>query len=270
MLQENKIYLMDCLEGLKMIPDESVDLILTDPPYGINFVPQREGSRERLGDTPIANDELIGEDWCVWFIPICKELFRVLKKDSVAYFFSGFNPYYYYYSLINCGFSIKANIIWVKNNFGIGYHFRRQYEQVLVAFKGFPKTPDKAMSDVIFEKKVDGMALLHSCQKPENLIRVLLKQYSNDNNLVLDPFMGSGTTAICSKQLGRRFIGFEIEQKYIDIANERLNQTILQEVDNNGEIKRTDYGLDAEQRENTFERPIQAITSESSECKSNT
>ena len=246
-----------------MLPDESVDLILTDPPYGINFVPQRQGSKERLGDTPIANDELIGEDWCVWFMPICKELFRVLKKDSVAYFFSGFNPYYYYYyCLINCGFGIKANLIWVKNNFGLGYHFRREYEQVLVGFKGFPKTPNKAMSDVIFEKKVDGMALLHLCQKPENLIRVLIKQYSNENDVILDPFMGSGTTAICSKQLGRKFIGFEVEQDYIDVANKRLNQTTLLEVDINGKIERTDNKLDAEQREDALERPLQSTTSE--------
>lgn len=227
-IETNKIYCIDCLKGLKLLPDDSVNLIVTDPPYGIGFIPQRKNSKERLGKIPIANDELTGEDWCIWFMPICKELFRVLKKDSVAYFFSGFNPYYYYYyCLINCGFNIKANLIWVKNNFGLGYHFRREYEQILVGFKGFPKTPISAMSDVIFEKKIDGIALLHSCQKPEQLIRLLIKQYSKENDIILDPFTGSGTTAVCCKQLNRNFIGFELKQSYVDIANKRLKQSNL-------------------------------------------
>jgi site-specific DNA-methyltransferase (adenine-specific) len=221
-MEVNKIYNMDCLEGLKQLKDKSVDLVLTDPPYGINFVPQRETSKERHGSVPIANDELMGKSWVDWFTPISKECFRVLKDDSVAYFFSGFNPYYYYYVLLKSGFKIKANIIWVKNNFGLGYHFRRQYEQVLVAFKGNPCTPKKAMSDVIFERKVRGVALLHSCQKPVNVCEVLIKQYTQSNDIVLDPFMGSGTTAIACKQLNRRFIGFEISKEYCNIANKRL------------------------------------------------
>lgn len=224
----NKIYCMDCLEGLKKIPDKSVDLIVTDPPYGINFIPQRTASKERLGENPIENDEKLGKEWVVWFMPICKEIFRTLKDGGVAYFFSGFNPYYYYYScLLECGFEIKANIIWVKNNFGIGYHFRRQYEQVLVGFKGKVQVPKKAMSDVIFEKKVNGIALLHSCQKPEKLIQVLTKQYSIEGDIILDPFMGSGTTAVACKQLGRKFIGFEISPEYCKIAEKRLAQEVL-------------------------------------------
>ena len=215
---------MDCLEGMKQIPDNSVDLILTDPPYGINFVPQRANSKERLGKNPIANDEIQGEKWKEWFLPICKECFRILKNGGVAYFFSGFNPYYYYHCMMESDFEIKANIIWVKNNFGMGYHFRRQYEQILVGFKGVVSTPKKAMSDVIFEKKINGIALLHSCQKPEKLIRILLNQYSNENDVVFDPFMGSGTTAVACKQLNRNFIGFEISQEYVDIANERLRK----------------------------------------------
>ena len=224
----NKIYCMDCLEGLKKIPDNSVDLVLTDPPYGINFIPQRENSKLRLGSECIENDDKIGKEWVKWFMPICKEAFRILKDKGVTYFFSGFNPYYYYYYfLMECGFEIKANLIWVKNNFGIGYHFRRQYEQILVGFKGEVETPKKAMSDVIFEKKINGQDLLHSCQKPERLIHKLIKQYSKEDELVIDMFMGSGTTAVACKQLNRKFIGFEINPEYVKIANKRLSQEVL-------------------------------------------
>ncbi|MCK5176660.1 MAG: site-specific DNA-methyltransferase [Candidatus Aenigmarchaeota archaeon] len=221
-----KIINGDCLEVLKKLPDGCVDLVLTDPPYGINFIPQRKESKIRLGDTAIINDEIQGEDWVKWFMPICKECFRVLKNGGVAYFFSGFNPYYYY-CLMNCGFEIKANLIWVKNNFGLGYHFRRQYEQVLVGFKGNVPIPKKAMSDVIFEKKVRGIALLHSCQKPERLIRLLIKQYSKEGDIVIDPFVGSGTTAITCKQLGRKCIGIELDKKYYNTIVNRLKQGVL-------------------------------------------
>jgi site-specific DNA-methyltransferase (adenine-specific) len=224
---ENKVICNDCLEIMKTIPDKSVDLILTDPPYGINFIPQRENSRKRLGETPIENDEIQGKEWIKWFMPISKECFRVLKDGGVAYFFSGFNPYYYYCCLLECGFEIKANIIWVKNNFGLGYHFRRQYEQILVGFKGKVSIPEKAMSDVIFEKKINGIALLHSCQKPENLIKILLKQYTKEGDIVMDCFAGSGTTGVACKQINRKYILIEKEQKYIDIINKRLSQNVL-------------------------------------------
>lgn len=219
----NQVIQGDCLSVLRGFPDKCIDLCLTDPPYGINFVPQRKSSKTRLHDVPIANDEMQGKEWVEWFLPISKELYRILKNDSVAYFFSGFNPYYYYYySLMESGFEIKANLIWVKNNIGMGYHFRRQYEQCLVAFKGKPPTPEIAISDVIFSDRVNSTAMLHSCQKPEDLIERLLRQYSKEGDLVIDPFLGSGTTAVvCKKQL-RNYIGIEIEPRYIEIARERL------------------------------------------------
>jgi len=231
-LKPNNIYQGDCLELMKDIPDNSIDLVLTDPPYGINFIPQREESRKKFGKIPIENDEIIGKEWVKWFMPICKECYRVLKDNSVSYYFSGFNPYYYYYyCLLECGFEIKANIIWVKNNFGLGYHFRRQYEQILVGFKGDVKKPKKAMSDVIFEKKVDGTALMHSCQKPKKLIKILINQYTKYDDLILDPFLGSGTTAVACKELGRKYIGIEINKEYIDITNERLRKTKVYNVE---------------------------------------
>jgi len=207
---------------MKKMEDNSVDLVLTDPPYGINFSPQRKNAKEKFG--VIDNDEKQGKDWVEWFEPICKETYRILKDDSVAYFFCGFNPYYYYSVLQSCGFEIKANIIWVKDNFGLGYHFRRQYEQVLVGFKGKPPTPEKAMSDVIFADKVLGAKLVHSCQKPVDLCQKLIEQYSIPSNLVFDPFMGSGTTGVAALKLKRNFLGIEIDSNYFEIAKKRIGE----------------------------------------------
>jgi len=221
------IYLGDCQKLLPSLP--KVDLILTDPPYGINFVPQREFSKQKFGDIPIANDELQGDKWLEWFHPINELMFDRLKDDSVAYYYSGFNPYYYYYyySMLKVGFTIKANLIWIKENFGMGYHFRRQYEQILVGFKGEPPTPEKPISDVIFCNKVPSKTIVHSCQKPEDLNRRLILQYTKQGDLILDPFMGSGTTLVASKNLGRKTIGIEISKEYCDIAIKRLAQSVM-------------------------------------------
>ncbi len=220
------IYHGDCREILPLLPDKSIDLVLTDPPYGINFVPQRTYSKKRFHDIPIANDELNGDKWLEWFHPINGLLYNCLKDDSVAYYFSGFNPYYYYYSMLKAGYEIKANLIWVKEVFGMGYHFRRQYEQILVGFKGAPPVPKQALSDVIFSNRVSSNTILHSCQKPTILIERLVNQYPSD--IILDPFLGSGTTTYCAKKLNRYSIGIEIEEKYCEVAAKRCSQQVME------------------------------------------
>ncbi len=221
-MSEVKLILGDALEELKKIPSESIDLVLTDPPYGINFVPMRDNAKSKFGSEAIKNDELKGDDWVLWFKPIAKELYRVLKNNSVAYFFSGFNPYYYYKVFIELGFEIKASIVWVKDNWGLGYHFRRQYELCIVCFKGSPPTPLKAISDVVHVDKVKGSKLVHSCQKPEQLNELLLRQYTKEGDVVLDPFMGSGSTGVACVKANRGFIGVEIDEKYFNVAKSRL------------------------------------------------
>ena len=223
------IYCADCKDILPYFPGKCFGLVLTDPPYGINFVPQRVSSREKHGDIPIANDELNGAEWLDWFHPLNELIYSKLKDNSVAYYFSGFNPYYYYYyySMLNVGYEIKANLIWVKEIFGMGYHFRRQYEQILVGFKGSPLVPKQAMSDVIFSNRVNSKTILHSCQKPEELINKLALQYTNTDSLIFDPFLGSGTTTYCANKLNRKSIGIEISEKYCKIAKNRLAQYVM-------------------------------------------
>ncbi len=107
----------------------------------------------------------------------------------------------------------------------MGYHFRRQYEQILVGFKGNPPVPKQALSDVIFSNRVKSNTILHSCQKPEVLNERLIIQYPS--SLILDPFWGSGTTAYCAKKLGRKCLGIEIEEKYCEVAAKRCSQSVM-------------------------------------------
>ncbi len=197
-----ELHLGDCLEKVKEIPDKSIDLVWTDPPYGKSF--------------------LIDEEWAKWFQPVCNDIFRVLKDNSAAYFFIGFNPRYYS-AAIKSGFTVKANLIWVKSNFGLGFHFKKQYGQILLCFKGAPLKPDVEINEVICEKKVGRGAMRHNCQKPVNLIKKLIPQYSKEGDTVLDPFMGSGPTGMACKELNRNFIGIEINPVYYEIAKKRIS-----------------------------------------------
>jgi len=210
----NKIYNMDCLEGLKRLEDESVDLIVTDPPYNINLKPPRKLTKS------IINDNLKTHQFSKFLNSIFKELYRCLKNDVFLLSFVGWSTIPEFRKVLDKYFELKSMPIWVKNNFGIGHYTRPQYEPLLLYFKGNPNPLKKPISDVWFFDKV--LKPIHSCQKPEKLIEFIINNFSKRRNLILDPFMGSGTTAVACLKTQRNFIGFEISKEYCDIAEARL------------------------------------------------
>lgn len=220
---------MDCLEGLKLLPDKSVDIILTDPPYNIGFKPPRKlkpsggGGYARNG---IANDNMSECEFTDWLDKVCFQLNRVLKDDSYIFMFSGWSTIYQFQPILMKYWQIKSLHIWEKDNFGIGYYSRPQYEPFFMCLKGTPQKPSKAPSDIWRFKKVyksKANPVVHSCQKPTELLETILKTYSEDSEVVLDPFMGSGSTAVASLKLGKSFVGFELIPEFIEIANKRLD-----------------------------------------------
>lgn len=218
----NKVYNKDCMIGLNELDDGLIDSIVTDAPYGIDY--SRHNSKNlEIRDERVVNDNMLGDDWIDWFQPICDNAYRVLKDNTASFFFSGYDTVRTTYCMKKSGFEVKANLVWIKNNFTVGYHFRRQCEHILVGFKGNPPRPDVPISDVIFVDKVLGYKLRHPNEKPEELIRFLLSRYTKEGDIVVDMFAGSGTTAVACKQCNRHFIGFEILKKYCDIANDRVS-----------------------------------------------
>jgi len=214
MLELNKIYNQDCIEGLKLIDDNSIDSIIIDPPYGINY----KSNRYKKGNPhkPIVNDDTL-------FIPI-EELWRVLKPTGAMFIF-----YSQKKSLIDV--RVKNIIVWVKNNWTAGDlygDFGNQYELIAYMPKEQFKLHSKRYSNVWNFDRVSPDKLQHPTQKPELIIRRLVETSTEKGDLVLDCFMGSGTTAIVSKQMERNFIGFEIEKSYCDIANKRLMQNSIE------------------------------------------
>jgi site-specific DNA-methyltransferase (adenine-specific) len=216
----NKIYCMDCLEGLKKIPDNSVDLILTDPPYSINYY-SNHGSEEYKKRIQTALDWDNNFDISL-YLP---ELIRITKEDSYILIF-GCEENINIMKKLGC----HQILIWNKEHCGMGdlSDFGIGYEFIFYFKKGNPKLRGKRINGIIncmnigfFDKTV------HPTQKPEKLLRYLINKCSDNENIVLDAFAGSGSCAIACKQLNRKFICFEINPEYCKIANKRLSQEVL-------------------------------------------
>jgi DNA modification methylase len=218
-MEKNIIHHGDCLEGIKLLPDQSIDCIVTDPPYNINLVPQRRNTLS------IENDNMDTVSFEKWLTEIAQNLERVLKKDSFLITFCGWPTIPSFRKVFDSYFTLKSMPIWVKNIWGIGYYTRPQYEPMLLYMKGKPGILENPISDVMRFDRIQ--APIHSCEKPIKLIRHIVKAFSKEKDIICDPFIGSGTTALACKQLGRDYIGFEINKSYISIAQKRLQQENL-------------------------------------------
>ena len=216
---KNVVYNTDCIDGMKKMDDESVDLIVTDPPYLMNYKTNHRKDKNHRFCKTIQNDD--NEQLIKDFIA---ESHRVLKDDSAVYIFCNSNKIDFFKQEVEKYFKIKNIIVWIKNNWTAGdlqAAYGKQYEFIIYANKGRKKFNGKRITDVWFFDRVSGKEQLHQNQKPTELIELCVEKSSNENDLVLDPFMGSGTTAVASRNLNRDFIGFELESEFCDMCNER-------------------------------------------------
>jgi site-specific DNA-methyltransferase (adenine-specific) len=207
----NKIICGDCLELIKSIPDNSIDAIITDPPYGLN----------KFG---IRNDVDLS-----LFYKVMPASDRVLKNNSffVTFFSTKFlpqlfkdNPFKYFWQIVlycpegrvksPIGYTKYMSCFIFKKGNPEMIHWDKD---IFIDTPGIMVEPDEGFID-------------HPTPKPKHFIKEILKMFTKDNELVLDPFIGSGSTAVACLQLKRRFIGFEIDEKYYKIALERVT-TIL-------------------------------------------
>lgn len=208
MLELNRIYCMDCIEGMKQLDDNSVDLVVTDPPYGFNRFP---------GDEK--------ETFLVLVADAFKEVKRVLKKGSWAFVFSGTGDIK---RLLNCIDLNFQRLLWMYKPADCTFPYRGWLltSEAIALFSNGPPTPlierKPYHHDCYIHKKVGQEGVEgHPTVKPIFVVRDLVCRV---NGLILDPFMGSGTTAVAAKQLNRNFIGFEINEEYCKIAKKRLAQ----------------------------------------------
>lgn len=192
---------------------EKFDLIVTDPPYGDNI------SYGRCGKTILNNeDETINYK----ILPL---LYDVLKPDKSCYIFTNWKFEHKLRNFIEneTKFNIRMLICIVKNNFGLGYGFRNQSEYCLVLEKGNPKYNLNDFSNVLKMQHIQHDNETHPHQKGLYLIEKIIQHSSNKDDLILDCFSGSGTTAVACHNQKRNFICIEKDKKYFTASVERLN-----------------------------------------------
>lgn len=225
------IYNEDCLAGIKKIPDKIIDLVIIDPPYKINN--HNSGGKSDLAiEINKYNKELYDSKLTSSYdYKILDQLIRVMKKINIYIFCNGEQiPFYidYFVNKRKCKMDI---IVWNKTNalplFNNKYLTDKEY---CLYFRngGYcnPKNYEDAKTVFYYPINVkDKKKWKHPTIKPESLIRKLIRNSSKENDIVLDCFMGSGTTAVCCIKENRRYIGYEINKKYFDICNQRIKET---------------------------------------------
>ena len=209
------IYHGDCRELLPELP--KIDLILTDPSYGVNF--------KKSGEPYMAGDSIN-------LMPLVLPMFyKLLKPDGALFIFSSVAYLKDFLYSFETYFKMHNIIIWDKVNPIYPHskaHFQLQYEPIIYGSKGLHYLKNKKVSDIIKCPIVRGKAKVHPTQKPLPLIVELLSPLLDKNQLVLDPFFGSGTTALACVQTNRHCIGIEIEEKYCEIAAKRCSQEVME------------------------------------------
>jgi adenine-specific DNA-methyltransferase len=200
----------DCVSLMRGLDAESVDFILTDPPYLVNY-------RDRSGRR-VAND-----DNDAWLAPAFAEMFRVLKDGSLCVSFYGWNKADVFISAWRAaGFTLAGHIVFRKRYASSTRLLRYQHEQAYLLCKGQLPRISSPISDVI-EFPYTGNTL-HPTQKPTAALEPLIRAFCPLDGVVLDPFCGSASTLVSAQKAGRRYIGIELDRAHYVTACHRLNQ----------------------------------------------
>lgn len=221
MLEINKIYNMDCMEGLKLIDKNTIDLVVTDPPYDVDYNEKFKNLQKLQKEHDYSeqiNRDNNYKELNINYDIYMRELFRVLNEDSHCYIFCGQDQVPLLINKgIEIGFKFSTLCFWLKNrqtfNLGIGYNYNHKTENILFFRKGTRKLNKLGLSNV-FECDIKQKLIYHPTEKPVPLIKDIIINSSNENDLVLDTFMGSGSTAIACLETKRNYIGFELSEQY--------------------------------------------------------
>jgi adenine-specific DNA-methyltransferase len=198
----------NCLTVLPQLPAGSVDMVLTDPPYLVHY-------RSRDG-RPVLND-----DTDAWLVPAFAELYRVLRRDRFCVSFCGFTQAERFLAVWKAaGFRVLEHLVWRKRYPSSTGFVRRYHEQAYVLAKGNPRRPHVLLPSVLEWRYTTNT--LHPTQKPVGALLPLLMAFSQIGDVILDPFAGSGSTAVAAAMLGRHYIAIELSKQYAAGARDRL------------------------------------------------
>lgn len=206
----------DCRTVLPDLCAESIDLVLTDPPYVVRHV----GRWDRK------HNPIRGDDDPHWIEPVFREIFRLLKPDTLCVSFYGWpKAEHFLAAWKKVGFRLVSHLAFVKNVWGLGRLTRSGHETAYLLAKGYPPLPAQSICDTV--EWVREPEAFHPHQKPVAALLPFITAYTAEGDTVLDPFMGSGSTLVAAKIAGCLAVGVEIEERYCELSARRLGQGLL-------------------------------------------
>lgn len=237
MLEINKIHLIDALEGIKKLQDNSINCVITSPPYNKLGLQngKKMGSNDWDGYITYNNfdDNLPEKEYQNWQINILNEIHRVLKSDGSLFYNhknrrynkTEYSPFEW---ISRCNLNLYQTIVWdrkadVNNN---KYFFQPVYELIYWMTKNNKKSPKFYKKDLKEQKSIWRITpktnIPHPAPFTEEMVEQCIIATTDENDLILDPFMGTGTTGLIAKRLNRNYIGFDISKEYIDMAETNI------------------------------------------------
>jgi site-specific DNA-methyltransferase (adenine-specific) len=265
----NRIFNEDCITGMDKIPDEAVDLVITDPPFGIDFKAARQNYNRTASRVLEGYNEIKGKDYFDFTLSWLSGIKRVLKKSGSIYIFSGWN---YLRDILNAlndlNFTVVNHLIW-KYQFGlvttrkyVTAHYHCIYaciddkQRKFYPYARYGKEEKDASGGSLHYKDKEDVWVINReywngdvktpTKLPAEVIKKILAYSSVEGDLVLDPFLGSGQVAVVSKMMGRNYTGFEIVPDYFNFILRRLES-------NEYRVKASDLARDDDSEPTLFE-----------------
>ncbi len=222
------LHQQDAVDWLRSLPDASVDLIVTDPPYESLEKHRRIGTTTRLKNSKASSNawfQIFPNDR---FEDLFIECYRVLKNHRHFYLFCDAETMFVVKPIAeSVGFRFWKPIVWDKEKIGMGYHYRSRYEMILFFEKGKRKLNDLSIADVI---ECPRIFRGYPTEKPVPVSEILIRQSTQAGELIVDPFMGSGSVGLAALTQGRSFLGNDICAEAVNISQQRLTEFLSPEI----------------------------------------
>ena len=224
----------DAVAWLRALPSESVDLVITDPPYESLEKHRAIGTTTRLKHSKASSNDWFEIFPNARFPELFAEVHRVLRRNTHFYLFCDPETMFVAKPIAEqVGFKFWKPLIWEKVKIGMGYHYRARYECILFFEKGKRKLNDLGIADIIVAPRISGG---YPAEKPAAVSEVLIRQSTEPGQLVVDPFMGSGSVGVAAVTSGRSFAGNDLCREAVDITRDRLRKAGAQAASGLGEL----------------------------------
>jgi adenine-specific DNA-methyltransferase len=204
----NQVIHGDCVQVLRSLPGESIDAVITDPPYGVRYQ-DRNGRKIANDDDPTS------------ILHAFTDLYRVLKPNSFCVCFYGWDRVdAFFRAWREAGFQPVGHLVWAKSYASRVGFLAARHEQAYLLAKGHPRKPNTPLPDV--QRWEYSGNVSHPTEKAVSVLRPLVESFCPAGGVVLDPFAGSGSTLVAAALSGRNYVGIELEEKYVQLARRRL------------------------------------------------